>query len=467
MKVKIYFKIIGLTFLCGLQSCEDFVDIDSPNFQMVTGDVYSKEKTTIAAVQGIYNQLYMANFSTYGVSLLGSMSSDILQARTETYLPFDQHELFSINTPDAAFNQNIWSSAYNIIYLVNRALEGLEIANINEDLRKDLRGQVLFIRAFTYFYLSNLYGDVPLLLTSEYEVNAIAPRNPVEEVWLQIEKDLDEAITLLSNTIVYTDDQRYNVNKSTAEALRARIYLYQEDWVKAEIFSSKVIDSSILYGLEPNPENVFLANSKEAIWQIAPDGVNNFSPREAQNFVLLTNSTGTTITGNTSLSEDFINSFDVQDKRNLWIGKAIVDTEQSYFVKKYWFENDGEVLQYSIALRLAEQYLIRAEARTMQNKLAEAVSDLDQIRARAGIDLIGVVAPNIEHQALLDSIMLERKRELFAEWGHRWFDLKRTGKVNTTFSNSPTWQNTDVLYPIPGEERLKNPFLTQNDGYGN
>src|SRR5690606_38548056 len=131
MKNTIYFWLIGLSILYVLESCEDFVDIDSPNFQMVTDDVYSKETTTIAAIKGIYNQLYVANFSTYGISLLGAMSGDLIQARTDTYLPFDQHELFSMKTPDASFTQNIWSSAYNIIYLVNRALEGLNTANIN------------------------------------------------------------------------------------------------------------------------------------------------------------------------------------------------------------------------------------------------------------------------------------------------------------------------------------------------
>lgn len=467
MKIKIYYWIIGLFVFNSIGSCEDFVDIDSPNFQMVTEDVYGKEETTIAAIKGIYNQLYVANFSTYGVSLLGAISGDLIIARTDTYLPFDQHELFSINTPDASFNQNIWSSAYNMIYMINRALEGLQIANIKDDLRQDLRGQVLFIRAFTYFYLTNLYGDVPLLLTSDYEFNAVAPRNPLEEVWKQIENDLDEALILLSKSREYTDDERFYVNLSAVEALRARVYLYSKDWVNAELFSSKVIGRTGLYGLEENPENVFLANSKEAIWQISPDGIHNFVPEEANQFVLLVNSTGTTISGNKSLSGDFVSSLDKVDKRNIWIGEAISDTEQAYFAEKYWFENDGEIQQYSTALRLAEQYLIRSEARANQNKLNGAISDLDRIRERAGIDLIGNIKPNIEQQALLDSIMLERKRELFSEWGHRWLDLKRTGKVYTTFSNSPTWQSTDILYPIPGEERLRNPFLTQNDGYGN
>lgn len=467
MKIKIYSKIIGLSFLFAIHSCEDFVDIDSPNFQMVTDDVYSKEKTTIAAIKGIYNQLYVSYFSTYGVSLLGAMSGDILLARTDTYLPFDQHELFSINTTDAEFNQNIWSSAYNLIYMVNRALEGLETANIDNNLRQNLRGQVLFIRAFSYFYLTNFYGDVPLLLTSDYDINAIAPRNSTKEVWQQIEKDLDEAELLLNKQTEYKDGERYYVNRSVVEAFRARVYLYRKDWSNAEVYSSKVIDRAGMYGLSANMEDVFRVNSKEAIWQIAPDGVYDFVPREANQFVLLVNSSGTTITGNTALSDAFVNSFNPIDKRHEWIGEASTASEHYFFTNKYWLDNNGEIQQYSTPMRLAEQYLIRAEARAMQNKLSEAISDLDQIRARAGISLIADTNPGISQQALLDSILTARKRELFSEWGHRWLDLKRSDQLNAVFSKQSTWQPTDALYPIPGEERLKNPFLTQNDGYGN
>lgn len=467
MKNKICFWIIGITTLCSLGACEDFVEIDSPNFQMITEDVYSKEETTIAAIKGIYNQLYVANFSTYGASLLGAMSGDLLLSRTGTYMPFEQHELLSTDTPDASFNQNLWSSAYNIIYLTNRALEGLETAKINNDLQKNLRGQVLFIRAFTYFYLVNFYGDVPLLLTSNYEDNSVAPRNPLDQVWQQIETDLEEAITLLNKTTEYKEDERYYINRFVAEALRARVYLYRKDWKNAELFSSNVINRSELYLLETNPDNVFFANSKEAIWQIAPDGVYNFTPKEAQNFVLLTNITGTIIIGNTALSPDFQKSFHVADKRRTWIGEITTENEHAYFSQKYWFENEGTIKQYSTVMRLAEQYLIRAEARANQNKLEEAIVDLDRIRNRAGINLIAETNPKINQKSLLDSIENERKRELFAEWGHRWLDLKRTGKVNTVFKNNSTWQNSDVLYPIPGEERLKNPFLTQNNGYGN
>ena len=119
-----------------------------------------------------------------------------------------------------------------------------------------------------------------------------------------------------------------------------------------------------------------------------------------------------------------------------------------------------------MVLRLAEQYLIRAEARAMQNNLQGAISDMDVIRQRAGIDLIADIDPGIDREALLDLILEERKKELFAEWGHRWLDLKRSGTVSAVLGPiKPLWQDTDALFPIPGEEREKNSNLTQNEGY--
>ncbi|MEZ4970791.1 MAG: RagB/SusD family nutrient uptake outer membrane protein [Flavobacteriaceae bacterium] len=116
--------------------------------------------------------------------------------------------------------------------------------------------------------------------------------------------------------------------------------------------------------------------------------------------------------------------------------------------------------------RLAEQYLIRSEARTHQGKLPEAIADLDRIRERANLSPLSNVAPEIGQKALLDSLDTERRRELFTEWGHRWLDLKRTGKVSDLLSSTkPSWQETDTLYPIPEEEIGKNPKLTQNNGY--
>src|SRR5699024_9452423 len=126
----------------------------------------------------------------------------------------------------------------------------------------------------------------------------------------------------------------------------------------------------------------------------------------------------------------------------------------------------GEISEFSMVMRLAEQYLIRSEARTQLGKLTGAIADLDKIRKRANLDLIINLKPSIDKGTLLDSIQVERQRELFSEWGHRWLDLKRTGTVSEVLSTKKSfWEDTDALYPIPEEERSKNPNLTQNIGY--
>jgi len=127
---------------------------------------------------------------------------------------------------------------------------------------------------------------------------------------------------------------------------------------------------------------------------------------------------------------------------------------------------DNSRKENSTVLRLAEQYLIRAEARAQQNKLDLAIADVDVIRARAGLPLIANTNPSISKTALLDAIMQERRVELFTEWGHRWFDLKRTGKALAVLSAiKPGFTSDDLLYPIPESELNKNPFLEQNPGY--
>ena len=126
-----------------------------------------------------------------------------------------------------------------------------------------------------------------------------------------------------------------------------------------------------------------------------------------------------------------------------------------------------------MVLRLGEQYLIRAEARArLGSNLSGAIGDLDKIRSRAGLPLIATTNPGITQPALIDKIMHERQVELFSEFGHRWFDLKRTNTVDAVMNvvtplkaAGAPWQPYQALYPIPITELQKAPNLTQNPGY--
>ena len=107
-------------------------------------------------------------------------------------------------------------------------------------------------------------------------------------------------------------------------------------------------------------------------------------------------------------------------------------------------------------------YLIRAEARAEQGNTAGAAADLNIVRQRAGLPPTTATDPAV----LLAAILHERQIEFFAEWGHRWLDLKRTGAVTSVLSAEKShWDVTDALYPIPANELTENPKLVQNPGY--
>ena len=136
----------------------------------------------------------------------------------------------------------------------------------------------------------------------------------------------------------------------------------------------------------------------------------------------------------------------------------------------------GAKKEASTVLRLAEQYLIRAEARAMQNNLTGAIADVDAIRIRAGavandskdFKTIGYATPNISQQDLLAAIYNERLLELFSEYGHRWFDAKRIRPDDLAgfFGNrKPVIKATAAYLPLPAKEILVNPNLNQSEGY--
>lgn len=451
---------------CFLMSCEDFLEIEVPDHKITSEVVFNNDETAISAMTGIYNQLFNSPYSSGGpasVTVLAGLSADVLTPIRTTNLPymeFDQHEIL----PDNNRNLSLWSSAYNIIYMTNSLLEGLaDSQQVSEQVGNRLVGEASFVRAFTYFYLVNLYGEVPLILTTDYEDNSLAARDSEVIVYQQIIADLQAAVEILSSS--YVQGERIQVNQSTAIALLARVNLFLQNWDQAESLSSQVISQSDTYGLLENLDQVFLANSMEAIWQLSPAGSGSVLTNTNDGASFLIHPIFSFL-ANLKLAPSLVNSLEEEDKRlHNWIG--FHPGSGNYYAYKYKIQNSTEpITEYSMVLRLSEQYLIRAEARAMQGNLQGAIDDLDKIRTRAGLESFGETTPTISRDELLIKIMEERKRELFTEWGHRWLDLKRTGKAGEKLgSGDALWQETDVLYPIPTSELMKNPNLTQNNGY--
>jgi hypothetical protein len=165
-----------------------------------------------------------------------------------------------------------------------------------------------------------------------------------------------------------------------------------------------------------------------------------------------------------AITSTLANAFEAGDQRKeMWLKANLINGENWYYPFKYKARVSSPITEYLVVLRLAEVVLIRAEARVQQNNLPGAVDDLNMIRKRAGLG--NTSAGNKEE--IIQSIEDERQTELFVEWGHRWFDLKRTNHANAVLGilKAPNWQPSDVWYPIPLQEIQRNPALVQNEGY--
>ena len=443
-------------------ACESFVEVDVPNDRITSVTVFSDDATAREAMDGVYIQLFNTAFAAGGnqsVSFLGGLSADTYTVTNAV----PEMEAFAAHQPEAtnSLNLALWSGAYNTIYMCNAILEGVAgNKSLSPDTREALEGESRFIRAFSYFYLTNLYGDVPLITQTDYTINALKARSPQTEVYELILDDLNRAADLLDSG--YPDNERTRVNRFTALGLLARVHLYLENWEQAEAYSGEVLAATDLYELPEDLNNVFLANSPEALWQVSPEGWGGtFTHTRDGNLLIRITPTGSPV----SLSENLMQEWEAGDLRQEdWIGSFNSAAETYYYPYKYKIRYDasgGDLSEYSMLMRLAEQYLIRAEARIWQGKLEAAVADLNAIRERAGLEEL-IYTPALTQEQLLKEVMQQRHYELFSEWGHRWLDLKRTGKALEVLEGV---SETDLLYPIPEAELLKNPNLTQNAGY--
>tara|TARA_R110002050_G_scaffold261556_1_gene401637 strand:- start:124195 stop:125577 length:1383 start_codon:yes stop_codon:yes gene_type:complete len=437
--------------LTSFTSCDDFVDVDLPPDLINTEEVFSNEGSAQTAIKGIYAYTTNSNAISSMFKILG-LSSDELEKASYS----EEETMFATNTigSNSSTISNIWRGFYNIIYQCNNVVLNVsESTELSEDTKKQLVGEVKFMRAFCYFYLVNLWGDVPLSLVTDYDVVRLLPRSSVAEVYAQIEADLLDAQSKLSGELYTTAGERIRANKWAATALLARVRLYQENWIDAEAQASAVINSGY-YELEPLT-NVFFATSRESILQLANAGSNRYT------YVQLTGSTITRPTYRlTPYIADYISSID--ERRATWLTPTL---DGPYKYKSYSNTRGPEEPEAANMLRLAEMYLIRAEARAQQDNvigLNSAESDLNIIRSRS------VLSGTTEttKTAMLQDIYIERARELFGEWGHRWLDVKRTGQADVVFkSNKTGWVSEAALYPIPFKDVQENPNLTQNSGY--
>jgi hypothetical protein len=481
-KVAIFILVIAFS----IGGCKKFVDVAAPPTSVNQGNVYASDATAISVLTGIYTNMNMNGYPFTGnesISVFSGLSADELTlyggVTVANFIAYYQNALVG-NSLNGAGSE-YWSPTYNYIFDCNAAIEGLNASTaLTPAVKQQLLGEAKFMRAFFYFYLVNLFGQVPLVTGTNAQVNAQLGQATQAQVYQQIVADLTDAKGLLSDGYVGLDaisstTERVRPNKWAATALLARAYLYTEKWDSATAMATSVINNSALYSLD-TLNGVFLANSTEAIWQLQPI-VSGWNTQDAITFILpstgLSNVNGTA--GNpVYLSSNLLSSFEPGDGRRAnWVDSVIVNGETFYYPYKYKSATQGAPLtEYLMVLRLGEQYLIRAEAEAEVNDLGDAATDLNAIRGRA--DLANIPSNTATSQTfLLAAIQHERQVELFTEWGHRWLDLKRTGTVdaimgtqgNACQEKGGSWSNNWQWYPLPLADIQLDPKLVQNEGY--
>jgi uncharacterized protein YbjQ (UPF0145 family) len=463
-------------------SCTKLVEIPEPKDTVTTSKIFNNDMQAKGAMVSVYSTMINGDSGFIGfgcglTTMMTGLSADELKnTGGGTYDQFNRNML---DARDGAVAK-LWITAYRAIYGANAVVEGIEASQaptLHAQVRTELTAEAKFTRAFCYFYLVNLYGDVPLALTTDFNKLVTMARTPKLEVYQQMVKDLQDAVNGLPGDYTAGAGERIRPNKWAAKSLLARVYLYLEDYDKAAVQANDVISQTDLYQLETTDLNrVFLKNSTEAIWQLAqsPDAFNrgNSTP---EGYTLLPNPIDV---GSVSfeISPSLSDAFEPGDlRRSIWIGTSFFKsgsvTTALQFPYKYKTGRHNMAVgqppsEYYMVFRLAEQYLIRAEARALLGQTNLAITDLNALRNRAGLQSLST---NLTKEQAIIAVAKERQTELFTEWGHRWFDLKRTGKASAVLSAIPIKQpwagDYQLLYPIPADEISRDHFLAQNPNY--
>lgn len=478
-KVIIVISVIVLLFIN--VGCRKLVELNTPSTSTNAENIYSNDATAASVLTGVYARMSATNANL--------ATGDITSISLFTGLTADELKLFNTNDPifQPYYTNNLsalaetggefWKALYPYIFVANSVIEGLTNPNsLTPVVRQQLLGEAKFVRAFCYFYLVNLYGDIPLATTSDWKINSLLHRAPKEEVYQQIIADLLDAQNILSSDYVKSDaqtiypmasEERVRPTKWAASALLARVYLYIGNFANAEAQATIVINNSRYFGLEPL-SSVFLKNSRETIWAFQPVGDGSQANTGEGSLFILPETGPNTSDYPIYLSDNLVNSFENGDQRkSIWVDSVNAAGINYYYPFKYKVGKiSASTSEYIMILRLAEQYLIRAEARAEQNNIGGAQDDLNTIRVHAGLPNTNAV----DRPSLITGILHEKRVELFTEWGHRWFDLKRTNNLDELMSTtSPdkggNWSSFKAVFPIPQVEVTSNPNLIQNTGY--
>ncbi|MEO0553849.1 MAG: RagB/SusD family nutrient uptake outer membrane protein [Bacteroidota bacterium] len=467
MKIQINRLLFVVAF--AILSCSDELDL-VPITEKSASNFYRNEQEMETAIFGVYAQLQ--NNGLYGLDLIGvgeiPGEDTFEEIAANDGGRFGQLDDFSTNAENDLVG-DIWRESFEGIQRVNVVLNRIEEVEFdNEALKANRIGEMQFVRGLLYFNLVRLYGDVPLVLEETINPSDYfgQERTPSSEVYDQIETDLNAAIQSLPAT---KSSGRPAIG--AAQALLADVLMNQGDYSGAVSLLNVVVNSGE-YLLMPTTAEVFGVSNEgnaEILFEVQySSGLNGNSEGESAASQFRPSGTTANAKGHNLPSAEFVDLFEASDTRQSDYVGLDAEANPFYFSVKYEVSetgaDDGDTDH--IVIRYADVLLKLAEALN-ESGGANPEQYLNMVRNRAGLSNTTATSQN----DLRDAIEMERRLELIGE-GHRWFDLKRTGRAVETMNawfaandKNVTISSNHLILPIPQSQLDTDPALEQNPGY--
>lgn len=364
----------------------------------------------------------------------------------------------------------LWGSIYNTIYVCNFLLEKMPtVSSITEADRKLVTAEAKFLRGMALFTGATTFGGMPKPTTTDVTTNKTLAKTSKDDLLTAALTDFQDALKDLPTGSPTQGRSIYAgyATKNAAKAALARYFLYKKDWAQAAQYATEIINANT-YELVNFEEIISKDFNNESIFEV---GYTASDDPGTSNFGLNNLLVGRreVIPSNSYVA--IINTRDAGERQATITFDPIKQGggDNGWTVRKYGTSDEDN--NNIVIFRLAEMYLIRAEARAQQGNVTGAVSDVNVLRTRAGRNLATAQKPTlvtlVSQAEILNIIERERIYELSFE-GHRWYDLVRTGRAQAVMSAfSPNWSQKYELWPIPQTEIQRNPSLAgqQNPGY--
>ncbi|TLX78151.1 RagB/SusD family nutrient uptake outer membrane protein [Labilibacter sediminis] len=484
---------IGLLFVAlGFVSCEDFLDRE-PISEVTDQNFYQTEEELQEALAACYDvmqwQDQWAN-NPYEDWMIGDICSDdaVKGGQSERAFQDEMIEMTNFTIKSSNIHLEIlWKNSYLGIFRCNIFLEKIADFEMNQDEKDMYIAEARFIRAYFYFKLNTVWGGVPYINKVMSPEDALVARSGTSEIYKHIKDDLEFAADKLMKK---SEVDQGRITKGAALGLLTKVYCFQEDWPNAKLTAEQLFALGE-YELDPDYARVFSMDGEfgsGSIFEInflTTDDINMepgfwYVGTEGSAIPYWQSPTDDKGKAYCQVSEDLIQEFETNDPR-----KEVTVSEQyevgygtGYFNQKVIYSDANPYPAGSLnppqmsgvnkrVIRLADIYLLYAEACYHEGAEGLTREYLNKIRIRASGDTNPQVLPNIHQsvtgQALLDAVYHERRVELGLE-SHRFFDLVRWGQAAAKLPGFT--QGINEVWPIPFEEVQKtNGVVVQNNGY--